>query len=906
MLVGREEELYTHLRGAFIVARFDILGNAKALTRGTSDRTGSTFYICKLSTSEQDLGNALRSQKAMVKHNNLRLMKKCILFLLCIMSSLSIWAESFQITNPGTLKEILMDTDFTNTQLTVTSTLNAADLSSQIYYHAPDGWDWSKNAYVNNGIVYKNGVATPLNRNITEADILPEAPVLHTYINPETKEETEYFTNEKVTVFDNFTNCKELQTINAPSIEKLNYKPSTEWHIGVFSKCKNLIKVNLPLIRELGKYAFSGCYKLESVSLDNLEILDTCAFEYCSSLQDVYLPKVTKIEEQAFGGRYSSGGEKLKNIFIPNVTEIGYDAFGGCKELDSIDLPKVEIIGDWAFSECKSLKKINAQQVRKIYSCAFRETLIEKAEYQKLDTLGGRAFYKCPALEKVSIPLVKYIEEGTFCGCTSLKQIYAPQVQAIGAYAFGGYQSLKDVCNSLESVDFPLVEKIGNHAFYGCTSLKKANFPNAKSFGDFCFAQTALEELSKRNSMEYIGDYCFQNSNIKSFTWPNNVDSIKECTFNGCEKLLEIKNLKNVMYIGERCFDGCASIKEFAWPSNVDSIMDYTFANCKALEDIKLPHNIKHIGWGAFSGCGIRSFNFPELVDSIHPYTFNRCHNIEYFKIPNHIRYIDECFEDCNIKYLEWPTSVDTIKGLTFEYSNIKYMYIPHNVKCIAYSAFQDANVDILINNSCTSLGIIPKIQYYSSVSPKGCSYNSEILYVPGGAKKKYTDAGYANVVEIFSYKYSQSGKKAYVIAESLLENVKIDSIRIGNLNSTEKNGSRMFCINEEDLYSDVIIHYTIDGFPMNTIYDKSFNKSLSTGIDYVQPQQDTNFIVDYVQHKILLSTGDKYSWSIINVNGYIMQKGISNTISYGKLPKGIYFIIVDNGRNVFKKKIQL
>ena len=44
MLVGREEELYTHLRGAFSVARFDILGNAKALTRGTSDRTGSTFF----------------------------------------------------------------------------------------------------------------------------------------------------------------------------------------------------------------------------------------------------------------------------------------------------------------------------------------------------------------------------------------------------------------------------------------------------------------------------------------------------------------------------------------------------------------------------------------------------------------------------------------------------------------------------------------------------------------------------------------------------------------------------------------------------------------------------------------------------------------------------------------------
>ena len=39
-------KLYTHQRGAFDVARFDNLGNAKALTRGTSDRTGSTFLFC--------------------------------------------------------------------------------------------------------------------------------------------------------------------------------------------------------------------------------------------------------------------------------------------------------------------------------------------------------------------------------------------------------------------------------------------------------------------------------------------------------------------------------------------------------------------------------------------------------------------------------------------------------------------------------------------------------------------------------------------------------------------------------------------------------------------------------------------------------------------------------------------
>ena len=37
--------IYIHIRGAFSVARFDLPGNAKALTRGTSDRTGSTFFL---------------------------------------------------------------------------------------------------------------------------------------------------------------------------------------------------------------------------------------------------------------------------------------------------------------------------------------------------------------------------------------------------------------------------------------------------------------------------------------------------------------------------------------------------------------------------------------------------------------------------------------------------------------------------------------------------------------------------------------------------------------------------------------------------------------------------------------------------------------------------------------------
>ena len=45
VFVGREGELYTHSRGAFSIARFDNLGNAKALTSGTSSRLAPRFLF---------------------------------------------------------------------------------------------------------------------------------------------------------------------------------------------------------------------------------------------------------------------------------------------------------------------------------------------------------------------------------------------------------------------------------------------------------------------------------------------------------------------------------------------------------------------------------------------------------------------------------------------------------------------------------------------------------------------------------------------------------------------------------------------------------------------------------------------------------------------------------------------
>ena len=42
--LSRVHSIYLHWRGAFGVARFDKLGDARASTRGTSDRTGSALF----------------------------------------------------------------------------------------------------------------------------------------------------------------------------------------------------------------------------------------------------------------------------------------------------------------------------------------------------------------------------------------------------------------------------------------------------------------------------------------------------------------------------------------------------------------------------------------------------------------------------------------------------------------------------------------------------------------------------------------------------------------------------------------------------------------------------------------------------------------------------------------------
>ena len=68
MLVGREEELYTHLRGAFSIARFDNLGNARAYESWNEHQAGSTFFyayvkLYKITANQGVVGTEISYEK---------------------------------------------------------------------------------------------------------------------------------------------------------------------------------------------------------------------------------------------------------------------------------------------------------------------------------------------------------------------------------------------------------------------------------------------------------------------------------------------------------------------------------------------------------------------------------------------------------------------------------------------------------------------------------------------------------------------------------------------------------------------------------------------------------------------------------------------------------------------------
>lgn len=266
----------------------------------------------------------------------------------------------------------------------------------------------------------------------------------------------------------------------------------------------------------------------------------------------------------------------LQTVVLPEqVKAIGHNAFNYCLSLSKINLENVTHIGYCAFTDCSALKEVDMSEVTTIYKGAFwRAGLIAlslpKATSISEGIAGGNSgdagsFSSCQSLASVEAPLLTNTGYFSFAGCTALKIVKMPELTEINERAFFN--------TGLESINLGSVTTVGKQAFRKCGRLTEVELPALATVGDYAFQDCiGLEEIELTATT--IGDYLFPGcTELTTLSLPNattfGYNIVADCSALTNLKLTAAGALVNV--------DG-----EVIWESTFGSVSfsDFRYGNC--------------------------------------------------------------------------------------------------------------------------------------------------------------------------------------------------------------------------------------------------------------------------------------------------------------------------------------
>ena len=427
-----------------------------------------------------------------------------------------------------------------------------------------------------------------------------------------------------------FNECKNLSSINVPVIESIGER--------AFSSCNSLNNVSLPeSVNELGYKCFDGntLLTIYATNVPNLQTRGdsnmTSADADTLSLGNYVLIIVP--EESLNAYQKATVWEKMSERIFPMGTQFDYDIEATAQATTSgiqkaipqdklrsvvslkvkgsinsydimimrnkmdnlhyLDLSEVDVVanpyeyytgycsqdsvlGPHSFADLSKLLTVKLPNSVKYINCAFAncwnlksvvlpESLISMNYYGNDYNMGGMYY-----------PMG---EEGSFSGCSMLKEVIMPSCQNLGYQTFLG-------CNALEGIVLPKnLKHIGSNTFSGCSSLKSVILPDSvESIGSYAFQSCFnLKSIQFPPSLRTIGSYAFQScSNLESISLPG-LTTIAESTFDGCSKLQEVRVPSTLERIGDKAFNNCNNLNNVytytVLPINIDQ---NTFTNFKA------------------------------------------------------------------------------------------------------------------------------------------------------------------------------------------------------------------------------------------------------------------------------------------------------------------------------------
>lgn len=264
------------------------------------------------------------------------------------------------------------------------------------------------------------------------------------------------------------------------------------------------------------------------------------------------------------------------------------------------------------------------------------------------------------------------IPDNAFNGKKSLYYFTFPEkITQIGDHAFAGssisgalvipddvthiWSSAFSVTNISSLELAPGVEIIGHCVFQDCLSLSgKLTLPESLRYiGSATFQRCGFSgNLVLPNALEYIGGSAFYlcGKFMGGLTIPEKIPVLYASTF--FDTPIEgYVNLRNVQGFGEDCFRSNAFSGELVVPEGVTEtpfrfLADVSSPKIGKIVSVVLPTTIKIIGESSFYGQHrLNNVNFPEGLISIRA----------------------KAFQGCDVKSLEFPSTLQSIGSLAFE-----------------------------------------------------------------------------------------------------------------------------------------------------------------------------------------------------------------------------------------------
>lgn len=351
--------------------------------------------------------------------------------------------------------------------------------------------------------------------------------------------------------------------------------------LSAFMNCENLEYVDLgPKVKQIGFYAFAGCYKLAILKLPAcLQTINNAAFRGVGnviveaggpfvSLENGLALLDKRTNELVHCSCLLDGAVEL-----PNVVSLGTWSLAGCKNLKSLKLPEgLKTIKEGALSGTSLTSLVIPESVVAIEREAFANSQMKFLYLPKsVVTVGSKILNGAP-VKRITTPY----SQGDISNLTALKferdwNVIGHNTSAPVTYGVlpgeGQFVIEKGVLTGVKFVDGDvLIVPMGvKEIILGTNSLfkeiKEVVLPEGltkigvKCFDSFSFS--SLERINFPQSLIYIGDNAFDNSHLTGeIDLPKKLEFLGAGAFNYCLRLTKVTIHAGICTVGESAFYG--------------------------------------------------------------------------------------------------------------------------------------------------------------------------------------------------------------------------------------------------------------------------------------------------------------------------------------------------------------